>query len=136
MTENLIYLDTFVFMDILSGNNELSKKAQSYIKNNKSIVSSIVLTELGFHVAKKKRSKMDEVMFYVQSMDNIEIVDVTKEIAMLAARLRTKYRKKISKNLTYFDCIHLATALQKGCKKFVTGDKDFKEIKEIEMDIY
>ncbi|MCX6815453.1 MAG: PIN domain-containing protein, partial [Candidatus Aenigmarchaeota archaeon] len=64
-------------------------------------------------------------------------IPVSEEIAKTAGLLRAKYRKiKFPKKFTYFDCIHLATALSQGCKKFVTGDKGFKDVKEIPVEIY
>jgi predicted nucleic acid-binding protein len=137
MEKEKVYFDTFVFMDILSGRQDLVKKMENFIKNNNGVVSSILLTELSYHLRRKKgKEKMEQVIFYIQSLPNLEIVSVNEEIATLAGRLRAKYRKKIEKKLTYFDCIHLATAISMNCKKFITGDRGFKEIKEIETEIY
>ena len=135
-----IYLDTFVFTDILSG-EELSAKAIQYIEEAKKVggvISSVQLTELGFHLRRRKsREKTEEILFYVQSLPNLEIVPVTAEIAKNAGLLRARYRHmKTQKKFTYFDCIHLATALAAKCTKFVTGDRGFKEVKEIETEIY
>ena len=66
----------------------------------------------------------------------MEIVDVTDEIAELAGRLRARYWTKLEKKLTYFDSIHLATAIINNAKKFVTGDKDFKGFEDIPIEIY
>lgn len=135
-----IYLDTFVFMDILSG-EELSGKAIQYIEEAKKaggVISAVQLAELGFHLRhRKSREKTEEILFYIQSLPNLEIVPVTSEIAKDAGLLRARYRRlKTQKKFTYFDCIHLATALAAKCTKFVTGDKGFKEVKEIETEIY
>lgn len=130
------YFDTFVFMDLLSG-TDIAKRAGEYVKNNHGIVSSILLTELAYHIRKRKgRAKMEEVLFYIQSLPNIEIVPVDEEIATLAARIRAKYLKKIEKRLTYFDCIHIATAVATKCDIFVTGDRGFKDITDVKMEIY
>jgi predicted nucleic acid-binding protein len=123
-------------MDLLSG-TDVSKKAEEHIKNNSGVVSSILLTELAFHVRiRKGKTRMEEVLFYIQSLPNIEIVPVNEEIATLAARIRAKYFKKIEKRLTYFDCIHIATAIVTQCEKFITGDKGFKDINDIKIEIY
>lgn len=136
MQEEKVYFDTFVFMDILSGNLELAGKAESYLKTSQGIVSSILLTELAYHVARRKKSKVSEILFCIQSLPNMEIVSVNEEISKQAGLLRAKYRRRIEKQLTYFDSIHLATALFAGCKKFVTGDRGFREITEIEIEVY
>ena len=63
-------------------------------------------------------------------------MDVTDEIAELAGRIRAKNWKKLEKKLTYFDSIHLATAVINNAKKFVTGDRDFRGIEEIAIEVY
>ncbi len=137
-----IYLDTFVFMDILSGNEEYAKKAHSYLQAIKSgevngVVSSILLTELAFHLKRKRgRERAEEVIYYIESLPNLIVIPVSDEIAKQAGILRAKYRRKIEKKLTYFDCIHIATALHEQCTKFITGDRSFREIKEIVVEIY
>ena len=132
-----VYFDTFVFMDLLSGREAYMKKAENYMKNNNGIVSSVLLSELAFHVRRRKgKESMEQVIFFIQSLPNLEIRPVTEEIATLAGRIRSKYRKRIEKNLTYFDCIHIATAITENCNKFITGDKGFREIKDIKMEIY
>ena len=135
-----LYLDTFVFMDILSGEQEAAK-ARTYLEKMKTettgVVSSIVFTELAFHIRRKRgRERAEEILMYIKSLHNLEIIPVSIDIAKAAGFLRSHYMKKIPKKLTYFDCIHLATALAAGCTKFVTGDKGFRDIKEIDMEIY
>ncbi len=132
-----IYLDTFVFMDMLSGQKDLMDKAKKYIMQT-SMVSSIIFAELVFHMIRNgiPKSKKDEILFYVRSLENLEILDVTDEIAELAGRIRAKNWKKLEKKLTYFDSIHLATAIINNAKKFVTGDKDFKGFEEIAIEVY
>jgi len=134
-----IYLDTFVFMDILSGKPGIAEKAAEYveqIKKSSGVVSAVLLTELGFHLRRRgSREKTDEVLSYIQSLPNLQIIPVSDRIAVAAGRLRAKYFKRIEK-LTYFDCIHIATAVESQCGRFVTGDRHFKDVEEIEMEIY
>ena len=136
-----IYLDTFVFMDILSGDETLISKASEYIelaKKNSAAISAIMITELAYHLRRRKtREKTEEILFYIKSLPNIEVVSVTEEIAQEAGLLRAKYRRlKLAKHFTYFDCVHIATALSSNCTRFVTGDRGFKDIKEINVEIY
>jgi len=136
-----IYLDTFVFMDILSGDPAVSEKAAAYLEEAKksgAIMSSILFTELAFHLRRRKsQEKAEEIMFYVKSLPGVEIIPVSDDIAKAAGLLRAKYRRlKFPKKFTYFDCIHIATALAYNCSKFVTGDRGFKDVKEINVEIY
>ena len=131
-----IYLDTFVFMDMLSGQKDVVEKAKVYI-SQPAVVSAIVLTELAFHLLRSgAKERADEIIFYIKSLPNLEIIPVTDEIAETAGKLRSRYLNRITKKLTYFDSIHLATATITNTIKFVTGDKDFKDIHEIKMEIY
>ena len=75
-----IYLDTFAFMDMLSGKKEFAERAGQYAKES-AVVSAVLLTELYFHVGRKRKSKTDEVLFYIQSLPNLEIIPVSSEIA-------------------------------------------------------
>ncbi|HLC67374.1 MAG TPA: PIN domain-containing protein [archaeon] len=140
MTEK-IYLDTFVFMDVLSNDPQNATAAGTYLNKLKAgtpaVISSVLFSELAFHIRRKKgKEKVEEILMYIQSLPNLEIMPVTVEIAKAAGMLRARYHGKIEKKLTYFDCIHLATALDCGCTRFVTGDKGFRDIREIKMEIY
>ena len=70
------------------------------------------------------------------SYPNLRIEPANNEITVLAGRLRYKYYKNKQREISYLDCIHLATAILTKCKKFVTGDKDFKDVKELEIEVY
>ena len=128
------YFDTFVFMDLLAG-GEYAEKAKQHLQQQ-GVVSSILLTEIAFHVARRKRSRADEILFYIQSLPNLEIIPLNEEIAGLAGKIRAKYRGKVKKHLTYFDSIHLATAITQKCSRFITGDRGFEEIKDIAVEVY
>lgn len=130
-----LYLDTYVFMDMLSGKEELTNKAKQYLKGY-SVVSSVVFTEISFHVARRDADSVSEILYLIDSLPNLRVIPVTQEIATLAGSLRGKYRKRIEKKLTYFDCIHIATAISEKCVKFVTGDRGMRNIEEIEVEVY
>ncbi len=130
-----LYLDTYVFMDMLSGKEELAQKAKQYLKGY-SVVSTIIFTEISFHVAKRDADSVSEILYLIESLPNLRIIPVDSEIAKLAGSIRTKYRKKLEKKLTYFDSVHLATAIIEKCDKFITGDRGLRSIEEIEVEIY
>lgn len=134
--EGKIYLDTFVFMDMLSGQKDVVEKAKIYI-GQPAVVSAVVLTELMFHLLRHgAKEKAEEVIFYIKSLPSLEIIDVTGEIAELAGKLRSRYMNRLDKNLTYFDSIHMATALVCNTTKFVTGDKDLRGILDLKIEVY
>ncbi len=130
-----MYLDTFVFMDMLSGKEELAERAKQYLKAN-AIVSAIIFTELSYHIARRDKENVEEILYLIESLPNLHIVPVSQEIATLAGSMRAKYRRRLEKKLTYFDCIHLATAISEKCVKFITGDRGLQDIEEISVEIY
>jgi predicted nucleic acid-binding protein len=138
-----LYLDTWVFIDILSGNPDHVRKAEEYLRlaktGTEAVISAAMLAELSYHITKRKGfAKADEVLFLIRTLPNIEIISVDADIASMAGRLRAKYHKHadMEKKLTYMDCIHLATSIQSKCTKFVTGDRAFKDVKEIVVEVY
>jgi predicted nucleic acid-binding protein len=131
-----IYLDTYVFMDVLSGKEEFSGKAAQYLQlTDEKVVSVILLSELSHHLT-RRRAVAEDIIYVLEAVPNFRIIELTEEIAILAGKLRAKYHGRLEKHLTYFDAIHLATAITEQCSKFVTGDKAFKEIEEIKVEVY
>ena len=66
----------------------------------------------------------------------MKVVDVNREISIKAAELRASYYKKNKCELSFLDCIHIASAILTKCSKIVTGDKEFLRIKEIRAEVY
>lgn len=57
----------------------------------------------------------------------LQVFDVSKEMALGAARLRAKYV-----GLKAMDSLQLACALEKNCSVFLTNDKQLRQVEEIE----
>ena len=57
---------------------------------------------------------------------NVNIVPVSNNIALKAARIRAKY-----KGFKALDAIHLATATLTDCALFITNDKQLRQIQDI-----
>ena len=136
----MIYLDTYVLLDVFSGERELVKKAKKYLieaKKEGCVVSTVVLTEVIFHLLRKGgESFVDDFLLFVDTFEKLKVVEVSKEIAVKAGKLRAKYYKKGECELSFLDCIHVATAILEKCQKIVTGDKDFSKVKEIKVEVY
>ena len=60
------------------------------------------------------------------SRRNIHLVDVSKEIALIAHEIRDFYQKQNDglPTVTTADAIHIATAISFGCSKFYTFDEN------------
>lgn len=128
----MIYTDSWIFLEFFS-QSEKWVECEAIIKNSeKKVLSTIALMEIKYRAIKKFGArKAKEVIHKIKGSENIIIVDVTKEIAELAADLRVKYYDKENKPVSYADMANLATAIVTRCDKFYSGDPDFKDVEEI-----
>ncbi|MFA4819447.1 MAG: PIN domain-containing protein [Candidatus Aenigmatarchaeota archaeon] len=129
----MIVLDSWIFIEYFS---DMENKSSADLVENPSdtrAISSAVLAEVKYRISKKfGNSKASDAIDAINSLPNLRILPVTKEIAEFAAELRLKYYSK-ERQLSYIDVINLATAIKIGCDKFYTGDPDFEGISEIEI---
>ncbi|MFH1721490.1 MAG: PIN domain-containing protein, partial [Candidatus Altiarchaeota archaeon] len=95
------------------------------------VASTMALTEIRYRILRKyDEQAADEAIALIENQSNVTVIPVIREIALEAADLRNKYYSRADLDLSYADTVHLATALQTNCKTFITGDPDFKKIKE------
>jgi predicted nucleic acid-binding protein len=59
----------------------------------------------------------------------VELIRVDRELLMDAATLRAKFGLKTP------DAIHAATSLASGCKMFLTNDKDFQRVHDLQVTV-
>lgn len=86
-------------------------------------MSSLVLTELLVPAWRAgDGSEARRLKRVLQNFANLDILDLTPEIATEAARLRSRF------GLRTPDAIHAATALAAGARHLVTNDRDFLRI--------
>lgn len=134
----MIFLDSWIWIEFFTEGKEseqIDKILESIDKGLAATISTAVLTEIKYMISKRFGiEKSDSVLYKIESIPNLKIVPVVAEVAKLAADLRLKYYSK-ERQISYFDCINLATAIITGCKKFYTADPDFKGIDEIEVEI-
>ncbi|MBI2583573.1 MAG: PIN domain-containing protein [Candidatus Aenigmarchaeota archaeon] len=136
----MIALDTYVIMDLLSGEVELVKKAKKYlneVREKGGIASAVLLTEIVYHVSRRRNPQFaEEAVAFIRNFPNLSVMEVTVDIAVMAGRLRNKYYKSKTREISFLDCVHLASALSASAQKFVTGDKDFDAVEEMAVEIY
>lgn len=132
----MIGLDTWIFLEYYSFGPKREKCEKLIFGKEKRIISTIVLMEVVYKSTKKLgKIKTKEIIRDIIGSTSTILVDVDRNIAEKAANLRLKCYKKDKRELSYSDCIHLATAILSKCKKFYSGDPDFKGIKEIPVEI-
>ncbi len=72
-------------------------------------------------------SLVADYMAAIQPQQSLQVVPVSREILVAAARRRTASRLKLP------DAIHAATAVQSGCSHLVTNDARFRVVSEVEV---
>ena len=134
----MIFLDSWVWIEFFQ-EDEKSEQAQKVIEEMQQeggVITSLVLTEVRYQMRRKfGEQKADEITALITSFDALKIMPVTEEVAVYAADLRHKYYERSSNQISYADTIHIATAKMAKCDKLYTGDSDFDDIEEVEIEI-
>jgi predicted nucleic acid-binding protein len=71
-------------------------------------------------IAERKTKLIDGYHRILRSRPELAVVPVTRAILLEASALRASLRSKLP------DAIHVATARQSGCRRFLTEDTDLK----------
>ena len=117
----MIFFDSYSILEIIRGNpNYENYKELIFITNTLNL--SEVFYSLIREIDKKGALK-------IISEFNFEFIEISEEIAIESAIF--KYNNK-SKNFSYADCIGYITA-QKNNIKFLTGDKEFEYLENVEF---
>jgi len=127
-----IYLDTNFWIYHVSGDlpDSVTQRILEFCIDKKVSVftSSLSVTEcLVLPIREKDETTKKAFDLLFSKLENIKVVDFTKEIAKTAAQLRANH------NVSTPDAIHLATAISEGVKMFITNDKRLKKVKELEI---
>lgn len=118
-----ISLDSNIFIRSLDDKSYLGDQARVLIKQIIDIkpavfISTILLEEFFVKIFKKKKDKdLDNIMGFLKLGGIVTILDMTVDIAILAAKIRAKY------NIKAPDAIHLASAISSGADIFITTDR-------------
>lgn len=124
-----ILVDTCIFLSILY-DEPSSEKAIALLKKHETLISVITLAEILASTYKKQEEYAIEAKVLVEkSVGEENVVEVTKETAELAGKLKTRY----SSDFSLADAIILATALLTGCDAIATFDPEFKKVREIRI---
>lgn len=116
------FFDTYAIMEIFQGNENFKK----YLKND-IITSKINILETYYHLLRTYDEKTankycDQLLGYVEEIKYDDI--------KLAAKKRIEFQA-IGHNVSFADCIGYAIS-QRLKIKFLTGDKEFKNIENVE----
>lgn len=132
----VIALDSNIFIRALDDRGSLGEKSRTLIENlrqstPKVVISAIVLEEFFVKVYKQNREKESENILDFITMEGLAVlVDVNRQIALLAAKIRAQY------NIKAPDAIHLASAIEAGAKIFITTDRRLpKKIGKLKIEV-
>lgn len=119
----IIALDSNIFIRALDDPGSLGKKSRTFLEElrhttSKVYISVMVLEEFFVKVYKQEREKdSDNILDFITMGGLVHVIDVNRQIALLAAKIRADY------NIKAPDAIHLASAIEYGVKTFITTDK-------------
>lgn len=118
-----ISLDSNIFIRALDDKSSLGDSVRILLEHIKQVqprifISTILLEEFLVKVFKQKRElELAYIMDFLTLGGLVSILDINKEIAITAAKLRAKYSIKAP------DAIHLASAILAGANIFITTDR-------------
>lgn len=132
----MIGLDSWIFLEFYMKGKKWLKCEEIIKSKDTKAISTIVLLEIKYKLTKAfGKAETRKVLNKIKVNKSVLIINVDEKVAEKSANLRLKYYKNNVRELSYADCIHLATAILSKCKKFYSGDNDFKGIKEIPIEI-
>lgn len=114
-------LDTYPLVEIAAGNKNFISLLDQEI-----IITDITIAEF-YYVMLQKYGYSNAAFWYKKLMPYC--VSVSKDILVKAVIFR--YNNK-NKNLSFFDCVGYIYSKENNIK-FVTGDKEFKDLNNVEF---
>lgn len=133
MTDSKFYLDTAPFIYYLEKSDLYFEKIRHffmscYSKNIPLVTSAVTVEEYCVYpLAHDDKNSVTAFNTFLDGM-GIAVIPVDKQLAFEAAKIRSVYT-----GFKALDAIHLATTKISGCSKFITNDKQLKQIKDIEV---
>ena len=114
------FFDSYAIAEIIEGNPSYSKYA-----NEVATISIFNLAEVYLFCLRNYTSEAD----YIYNQYKEAVVEIGDEVLKEAVKLKKEQNKR---ELSYADCIGYTYALRNGMK-FLTGDKEFKDMKNVEF---
>ena len=129
-----VFVDTAPFIYFIekdSNNPQYHEKVKMFFKdgydNDKKFVSSVITMEEYFvYPYRNKEYSFIDMFDRLVKTTNMEIIEISREIAKKAAKIRAEY-----KGFKAMDALQLAAACLSGCELFLTNDKQLRQFKEI-----
>lgn len=126
-----VYLDTNIFIYSMEGHenyHDVLMDLFNHIEKHelKVITSELTLAECLVKPQKDKNSAaIEQYKTHITTNHRLTVKAVTRKILIDSAQVRSQLGLKLP------DAIHMATALDQGCKTFITNDKNLRSPKNI-----
>ena len=121
MTKNAFVFDTYAIIEIIRGNKNYKPYLDSAI-----LINDFILTELCYNLIKEYT--VDKAYEYIDKYSQY-VIRVSPEIIKEAMLFRFNNRKQ---NISMTGCIGYILAKKLNIK-FLTGDKEFENLKNVEF---
>ena len=129
----LVALDTNLFIYLMEKHEKYLPKAKLIFENiqkgqNVGITSVLLYSEILSKPIQENNDRLVSMYrVFLSTFPNLKIENVTKDVCILAAELRAKYKIKTP------DAIFLATAIANKSEVFFTNDEALKRVEEIKV---
>ncbi len=117
----MLFFDSYAILEIIKGNENYRQYSDKTF-----IINTLILSEVFY--ALLRETNLDTATEIIKKM-NFEFLEIDKDIAIESARFRFENKNK---KLSYADCIGYITSLRHHLK-FLTGDKEFKDLDHVEF---
>ncbi|EMA35791.1 type II toxin-antitoxin system VapC family toxin [Halococcus hamelinensis] len=134
----MIFVDSWVWIEFFAADDRWrdAEAVLERIPERGGVVATTVLMEVRYRIGEKfDAERAERVVGTIQRFEELEVVPITADAALTAARLREKYYQRGERELSYADAIHLALAMMTGCETLFSGDPDFEGLDEIETEV-
>jgi predicted nucleic acid-binding protein len=121
-----VYIDANILIYAMEDDGDRGLLARRWMlqadrREIRAITSELTIGEvLPNPIAERKTKLIDGYHRILRSRPELAVVPVTRAILLEASALRASLRSKLP------DAIHVATARQSGCRRFLTEDTDLK----------
>ena len=115
------FFDTYAIAEIINGNSNYARFSLEPV-----IITIFNLAEV-YWISINQYSEQEADEIYLRYSGCV--VDISEDVLKEAIKFRKKHK---SKNLSYTDCIGYIYAL-KNSLIFLTGDKEFKDLNNVEF---
>lgn len=136
----LVYLDTCIVIYAVEGQAPFQQRAQGHIAAQESaggrfLISDLTRSECLVHPLGRGDSVLllSYQMFFLGR--NLTTGSLTPSIHDRAARIRGVHRYSGGRSYGLADSLHLATAIESGCERFLTNDARLNNFPEITVDV-